>query len=104
MSLPFQVLFLSLEHKKACLLSYLLQTFNSYLPSDAPRDLSGKHSSVVSPHFGDSTVVQTQRGQGKSNLIMSSSITLGDTIKEATNLKAELNCLKKKLDNLIPDQ
>ncbi|CAC5400232.1 unnamed protein product [Mytilus coruscus] len=47
-------------------------------------------------HYGDSVVIQSQQGQGKSNMIMSSNITLGDAIKAASNLKAELKWSNEK--------
>ncbi|CAG2211736.1 unnamed protein product [Mytilus edulis] len=47
-------------------------------------------------HYGDSVVIQSQQGQAKSNMIMSSNITLGDAIKAASNLKAELKWSNEK--------
>ncbi|CAC5420190.1 unnamed protein product [Mytilus coruscus] len=47
-------------------------------------------------HYGDSVVIQSQQGQGKSNIIKSSNITLGDAIKAASNLKAELKWSNEK--------
>jgi hypothetical protein len=41
-------------------------------------------------HYSDSTVIQPQQGQGKSNIVFSSSISIGDAIKAASKLKSDL--------------
>ena len=80
-----------LKSKKAFLLSSLLDKMFSYIPEHVPKDLTTrKLQRKLESHYGESIVIQSQQGQGKSNIIMSSSITLGDAIKAASNLKAEL--------------
>ncbi|CAG2251301.1 unnamed protein product [Mytilus edulis] len=56
----------------------------------------GKLQRYLENLYGDSVVIQSQQGQGKSNMIMSSNITLGDAIKAASNLKAELKWSNEK--------
>ncbi|CAG2257502.1 unnamed protein product [Mytilus edulis] len=46
-------------------------------------------------HYGDYVVIQSQ-GQGKSNMIIRINKTLGDAIKAASNLKAELKWSNEK--------
>ncbi|CAC5391599.1 unnamed protein product [Mytilus coruscus] len=82
-----------LRNKKAFLLSTLIEKFVSYLPENMPTSFTTrKLQRYLENHYGDSVVIQSQQGQGKSNMIMSSNITLGDAIKAASNLKAELKC------------
>jgi hypothetical protein len=38
-------------------------------------------------HYSDSIVIQPQQGQCKSNIVFSSSISIGDAIKAASKLK-----------------
>ena len=41
-------------------------------------------------HYSDSIVIQPQQGQGKSNIVFSNSISIGDAIKAASKLKSDL--------------
>jgi hypothetical protein len=41
-------------------------------------------------YFGNAIIVEKQCGQGKSNTVFSSSITVSEAIHPANNLKAEL--------------
>jgi hypothetical protein len=67
-----------LKSKKAFLLSSLLDKMFSYLPEHVPKDLTTrKLQRKLESHYGESIVIQSPQGQGKSNIIMSSSITLG---------------------------
>ena len=99
-----------LKSKKAFLLSSLLDKMFSYLPEYVPKDLTTrKLQRKLESHYGESIVIQSQQGQGKSNIIMSSSITLGDAIKAASNLKAELkwsqeNQLNRSYSKQMDDQ
>ena len=80
-----------LKSKKAFLLSSLLDKMFSYLPEHVHKDLiTRKLQRKLESHYGEYIVIQSPQGQGKSNIIMSSSITLGDAIKAVSNLKAEL--------------
>jgi hypothetical protein len=40
--------------------------------------------------YSDSIVIQPQQGQGKSNIVFSSSISISDVIKAASKLKSDL--------------
>jgi hypothetical protein len=41
-------------------------------------------------HYGDSIVVQIQRGQGKSNPVFSSDVSIGHVVATAGNLKSKI--------------
>jgi DNA topoisomerase VI subunit B len=45
-----------------------------------------------------SIVIQPQQGQGKSNIVFSSSISIGDAIKAASKLKSDLKIARIDLD------
>jgi hypothetical protein len=45
---------------------------------------------VLSKYFGNTIIVEKQRGQGKSNTVFSSSIPVSEAINAANNLKDEL--------------
>ncbi|VDI23730.1 Hypothetical predicted protein [Mytilus galloprovincialis] len=49
-------------------------------------------------YYGDSIVIQPQQGQGKSNIMFSSSISIGDAIKAASQLKSELKIAQLDLE------
>ena len=86
-----------LRNKKAFLLFSLIEKFVSYLPENMPTSFTTrKLQRYLENHYGDSVVIQSQQGQGKSNMIMSSNITLGDAIKAASNLKTELKWSNEK--------
>ncbi|MES9879250.1 MAG: hypothetical protein ABW185_00010, partial [Sedimenticola sp.] len=74
--------------------------FNSLLPAEfANRQFRAdklKHN--LQKYYGDRIVIQPQRGQGKSSIVLSSAITLGDAIRAATNMKQELKATQVELD------
>jgi hypothetical protein len=40
--------------------------------------------------YGDTVVIESQKGQGRSNIVFSSSISVADAIHAASELKADL--------------
>ena len=41
-------------------------------------------------HFGESIIIQSQQGHGRSNIVFSSSVSIGDAINTASQLKSDL--------------
>ena len=79
------------ENKKAFTMSSLLDKFCFLLPEG----LSTKYSTAklqtrLQNHYGDTIVVESQKGQGQSNIVFSSSISVADAIRAASKLKADL--------------
>ena len=81
-----------LQNGKAFLLSSLLDMFKSYLPEEYSNTSFRSDSlrSKLLKHYGDRIAIQSQYGQGKSSIVLSSKITLNDAIKAATKLKEQL--------------
>ena len=78
-----------LDQGKAFSLAYLFARFTSIMgenfgPSAYRAD---KLQKQLKAHYGDRVVIQSQRGRSNSNLIFSSSITVGHAITAATALK-----------------
>jgi hypothetical protein len=73
-------------------MSSLLEQFCSLLPEG----LSTKYSTAklqtrLQNHYGDTIVIESQKGQGQSNnIVFSSSISVADAIHAASKLKADL--------------
>ena len=70
-------------------MSSLLDKFCSWLPEG----LSTKYSTAklqtrLQNHYGD--VIESQKGQGQSNIVCSSSISVADAIRAVSKLKADL--------------
>ena len=77
-------------NKKAFSLSNLLDTYCSFLPQEIrTRNTTSKLQHKLKNHYGDHIDVQTQRGQSKSNMIFSSSISVSEAIRAASSLKAD---------------
>ena len=77
--------------RKAFLLSTLLERFRTFLPKErADKYTTYKLQNRLLIHYSDSIVIQPQQGQGKSNIVFSSSISIGDAIKAASKLKSDL--------------
>jgi hypothetical protein len=60
-----------------------------------PEGLSTKYSTAklqtrLQNHYGDTIVIESQKGQGQSNIVFSSSISVADAIRAACKLKADL--------------
>ena len=78
-------------HKKAFLISHLLDRYRSFLPNDVPDTYpSAKRHAKLLGHFGDRITIQPQRGQGMSNIMFSFCLTIGDAIAAAGKLKSML--------------
>ena len=76
---------------KAFLMSTLLERFRTFLP----KEHADKYTTYILQnrllnHYSDSIVIQPQQGQGKSNIVFSSSISISDVIKAASKLKSDL--------------
>jgi hypothetical protein len=69
-------------HKKAFLISHLLDVPDTYPSTKLQAKLLG--------HFGDRITIQPQRGQGMSNIMFSSCLSIGDAIAAAGKLKSML--------------
>jgi fructose-specific phosphotransferase system component IIB len=72
-------------------MSSLLDKFCSLLPEG----LSTKYSTAklqtrLKNHYGDTIVIESQKGQGQSNIVFSNSISAADAICAASKLKADL--------------
>jgi hypothetical protein len=79
------------ENKKVFIMSSLLDKLCSLLPEG----LSTKYSTAklqtrLQNHYGDTIVIESQKGQGQSNIVFSSSISVADAIRAASKLKADL--------------
>jgi hypothetical protein len=78
-------------NKKAFSMSCLLDKFCSFLPPNiASKYTTSKLQQMLLNHFGNAIIVEKQRGQGKSNTVFSSSITVSEAIHAENNLKDEL--------------
>ena len=77
--------------KQAFLMTPLLQKYLAYLPAHIPNTYPvTKLQDRLKIHYGDSIVVQLQRGQGKSNLVFRSDVSIGHVVATAGNLKLKL--------------
>ena len=65
-------------NKKAFLMSFLLETFCSFSPPDSLNYSTSRLQSRLEKYYDESIVIQTQQGQGQSNIVFSSSVTIGD--------------------------
>jgi hypothetical protein len=45
---------------------------------------------LIQNHYGDTIVIESQKGQGQSNIVFSNSISVADAIRAASKLKADL--------------
>ncbi|VDH89798.1 Hypothetical predicted protein [Mytilus galloprovincialis] len=89
---------LMVKHK-AFMMSNLLEKFRFLLPQDyADKYTTYKLQNRLMSYYGDSIVIQPQQGQGKSNIMFSSSISIGDAIKAASQLKSELKIAQLDLE------
>ena len=72
-------------------MSQLLKKYLSYLPDHIPKTypvtiLQDK----IEHYYGNSIIVQSQRGQGKSNLVFSSNVSVGNVVATAGTLRSKL--------------
>ena len=74
--------------KQAFLMTQLLQKYLDYLPAHIPNTYPvTKLQDRLKIHYGDSIVVQIQRGQGKSNLFCRSYVSIGYVVATAVETK-----------------
>ncbi|CAC5425704.1 TH [Mytilus coruscus] len=77
---------LMIKHQ-AFMMSILLEKFRALLAQEyADKYTTYKLQNTLSNFYGDSIVIQPKQGQGKSNIIFSSSIFIGDAVKAASQL------------------
>ena len=77
--------------KQAFLMTQLLQKYLDYIPAHIPNTYPvTKLQDRLKIHYGNSIVVQLQRGQGKSNLVLRSDVSIGHVVATAGNLKSKL--------------
>jgi hypothetical protein len=76
------------ENKKAFTMSFLLDKCCSLLPEGLSTKYStAKLQTMIQNHYGDTIVIESQKGQGQSNIVFSSSISVADAIRAASKLK-----------------
>jgi hypothetical protein len=84
--------------KQTFLMTQLLQKYLDYLPAHIPNTYPvTKLQDRFKIHYGDS-IVQLQRGQGKSNLVFRSDVSIGHVVATAGNLKSKLKTSEIKRD------
>ena len=80
-----------IHNGKAFNMSLLLATYTKYLPDDAAQSYrASKLEKRLIQHFGENITIKKSRGQGQSNVVLSSQITIGDAIEAGTQLKNQL--------------
>ncbi|KAK3085631.1 hypothetical protein FSP39_006444 [Pinctada imbricata] len=77
-------------HKKVFLLSNLLAKFCSFLPDNSKNAYTTQHlRQRLERYFGNTITIQSQRGQGMSSLVYSSSVSLSEAIDTVNHLRTE---------------
>jgi hypothetical protein len=72
-------------------MTQLFKTKMSYLPDHIPKTYPvSKLQDKIEHYYGNSIVVQGQRGQWKSNLVFSSDVSVENVIATAGTLKSKL--------------
>ena len=72
---------------KTFYISSLLERFEALLPDDvSSENRSSKRQRRLQNHNKDKIITQSQRGQGKSSIIISSKTTVGDAVRAAQQL------------------
>ena len=72
-------------------MSSLLDKFCSLLPEGlSTKYYTAKLQTRLQNHYGDTIVIESQKGQGQSNIVFSRSISVLDAIRAASKLKADL--------------
>ena len=66
------------ENKKAFTMSSLLDKFCSLLPEGLLTKYSAKLQTRPQNHYGDTIVIESQKGQCQSNIVFNSSISVAD--------------------------
>ena len=69
-------------------MSTLLEKYHALLPEErADKYTSQKR---LLRHYGESIIIPSQQGHGRSNIVFSSSVSIGDAINTASQLKSDL--------------
>jgi hypothetical protein len=57
-----------------------------------PEERADKYTSQkrLLRHYGESIIIPSQQGHGRSNIVFSSSVSIGDAINTASQLKSDL--------------
>jgi fructose-specific phosphotransferase system component IIB len=72
-------------------MSSLLDKFCSLLPEGlSTKYYTAKLQTRRQNHYGITIAIESQKGQGQSNIVFSSSISVADAIRAASELKADL--------------
>ena len=72
-------------------MSSLLEKCFSLLPEGlSTKYYTAKLQTRFQNHYDDTIVIESQKGQGQSNIVFSSSISVADAIRAASKLKADL--------------
>ncbi|VDI22351.1 Hypothetical predicted protein [Mytilus galloprovincialis] len=74
--------------------------YQSFLPDKISKTYcnSSKLKAKLEKHYKDAIVFFAQQGQGKSSIVFASDISIGDAVKAANSIKAELELLEIKAD------
>ncbi|XP_053867968.1 uncharacterized protein LOC128827839 [Malaclemys terrapin pileata] len=85
-----------MDNKKALLLSKLLQRYKALLPSEIETASysSSKLQARLVKHYGSAISFHAQHGQGKSTIVLCSTITLADAVQASGNPKQALKSSK----------
>ena len=75
-------------NKKAFTMSSLLDKLCSLLPEGlSTKYYTAKLQTRFQNHYGDTIVIESKKGQGQSNIVFSSSISVADAIRAASELR-----------------
>ena len=75
---------------KALLMSILLEKYRALLPEEfANKYTSQKLQNRLLRHYSESIIIQTQQDHGKSNIVFSSSVSIGDAINTSSQFKSD---------------
>ena len=83
---------------KAFFMSTLLEKYHAVLPEEcADKYTSQKLQNRLLRHYGESIIIQSQQSHGRSNIVFSSSVSIGDAINTASQLKSDLKVARMTL-------
>lgn len=97
--------------RKAFPMSQILQIYISHLPDHLPKTYPvTKLQDKLERYYDKAIIVQPQRGQGKSNFVFSSNVSIGNVVAAAGKLKSKLKTseieqeVSQVSDNISDDQ
>ncbi|CAG2232448.1 unnamed protein product [Mytilus edulis] len=97
--------------KKAFPMSQILEIYISHLPDHLPKTYPvTKLQDKLERYYDKAIIVQPQRGQGKSNFVFSSNVSIGNVVAAAGKLKSKLKTseieqeVSQVSDNISDDQ